>query len=42
MTDYIQGTTNTNADLLSRHQSYVGLEKERNGDISIDINTTNS
>ena len=37
--EYIQGTTNTCADLLSRHPDNVGLEKERDEqDVSLDVN----
>ena len=37
--EYIRGSTNTCADLLSRHPDNVGLEKERNeDDVSLDIN----
>ena len=36
---YIEGTTNTCADLLSRHPDNVGLEKDRmEDDIELDIN----
>ena len=35
---YIEGTTNTCADLLSRHPDNVGLEKERNGnEVVLDV-----
>ena len=37
--EYIRGSTNTCADLLSRHPDNVGLEKERNeDDVSLDVN----
>lgn len=37
--EYIEGTTNTCADLLSRHPDNVGLDKERKEDeIVLDIN----
>ena len=37
--EYIQGTTNTYLDLLSRHPDNVGLEKEKDEqDVPLDVN----